>query len=203
MNEQRIKASRLEAISDGVFAIAMTLLVLGLKLPALDGPSDSDAFRAVLAGQLPHVVSWIISFAVLCRLWITQHALLKDGTMESLLFTWLNFAFLGTISFIPFPTSLISEHPDQPWSVVIFSMSFVLSGLMLALMSLVKQTPTQQTPSWQTLNLSAKRIIIGLPIIGVIAILLAFWHPRVGVSCWFILPFFGFSRKKKQKRKDS
>lgn len=108
----------------------------------------------------------------------------------------MNFAFLGSISFIPFPTSLISEHPDPCLSVVIFSLSFVFAGLMLALMSFVKQSPEQRSPGWQALNPAAKRTIIGMPLIGTFSILLAILNPRAGVAFWLILPFIGIFRNK-------
>ena len=195
--EQLFKVSRIEAISDGVFAIAMTLLVLELKLPELEQPTSPELFRDALAGQLPHTISWIISFAILCRLWITQHALLRDGDEESRVFTLLNFAFLGGISFIPFPTSLIGEHAGQPLSVIIFSAVIAFSGLMLALMYFVKKPAL----GWRNLNPAARDILIGLPIIGLIACGLALWSPKAGIAIWCITPFIGFSLKKKSRKK--
>lgn len=201
MIEQKFKVSRLEAISDGVFAIAMTLLVLELKLPEMEHPVSTEAFRQALMGQMPHVISWIISFAILCRLWITQHALLKDGTEESVVFTWINFAFLGGISFIPFPTSLISEHGDQPLSIVIFSGVVVFCGLMLGLMCTVKGQPGTQTVNWKDLNPAAKRILIITPLLGLIACGLAFWKPIAGSVFWMVMPFVGLSIKQSKRAK--
>ncbi len=198
MAEERFKISRIEAISDGVFAIAMTLLVLELKLPELEAPTNSSMFHAALLDQLPHLISWIISFAVLCRLWITQHALLKGEADESRVFALVNFAFLGSISFIPFPTSLIGEHGDQPLSVVIFSVAIVFSGLMLALLYFVRK----QTFAWHNLNPAARNIIVVLPIVGVVSSGLALWvNPGFGIAIWCIVPFIGFSLKKKSRKK--
>lgn len=200
MHEQRFKVTRLEAISDGVFAIAMTLLVLNLQLPEMEPLATKENFVPALQGQLPHFISWVISFSILCRLWITQHALLKDGAEESSLFTWFNFGFLGGVSLIPFPTSLISEHGDQPLSVVIFSAVVVFCGVMLGLMCFVRGQSNKQAIKWKELNPAAKRILIGLPLIGILACALAYWKPIAGAAFWIVMPFIGISIKLRKGR---
>ncbi len=121
MKQRTFDASRTSALSDGVFAIAMTLLVLDLKLPDLASGSQSITFAQGLLGQGPRFASWFLSFAILCRLWIMQHAVLTRGDTRSRSFVGWNFLFLGAISFLPYPTSLLSEHHDQSLSVILFS----------------------------------------------------------------------------------
>lgn len=199
MKEQRFKTNRIAAVSDGVFSIAMTLLVLGLQLPEMDGDISTAAFSDALNRQVPHLVSWIISFSVLCRLWITQHALLKEGGDESRSFTAANFGFLAGISFIPFPTTLLSEHSDQPLSTVIFSAAVVFSGMMLGLMYLVKHHEAKGCVDWKDINPAAKTALVGMPIIGLLACLTAFWNPLVGSKVWMVFSIIGFSVKKRRK----
>ena len=131
MKQATFDAGRVSALSDGVFAIAMTLLVLDLKLPDLGQGLGGDAFAAALMEQGPRFFSWLLSFAILCRLWITQHALLAGGGTKSRGFVGWTFLFLGAVSFIPFPTSLLSEHHDQALSVIIFSASLAIAGIAL------------------------------------------------------------------------
>lgn len=199
MNKQTFKTSRLEAISDGVFAIAMTLLVLDLKLSDLPAPVSAQVFRTALMGQLPHLISWLISFAILCRLWMTQHWLLKSESEHSRSFTWLNFAFLGVVSFIPFPTSLISEHAEQPLSVVIFSSVFAIAGLLLGVMCSVKQSTGSRSETWSNLDPTAKRIIIGMPCLAIISSAIAFINTQTGILLWVLMPFVGFSIKMRHR----
>lgn len=202
MIDQRFKVSRLEAISDGVFAIAMTLLVLELKLPEMEAPVSTEMFTGALIDQLKHGASWAISFVMLCSLWMTQHALFKDGVLETRKFTWLNFFFLGGISFIPFPTSLMGEHADQPLSTVVFSVTLVFCGLMLAFMSFVKHQPEDTSNSWEKMNGIAKRILISSPLIGLTACILAYaWKPQAGATFWLLLPLLSLSLKHKHKKK--
>lgn len=199
MSEQRFYTSRIAAVSDGVFSIAMTLLVLGLQLPEMEPGVSTAEFSAALKKQLPHFISWIISFSVLCRLWITQHALLKNAGDESRAFAAANFAFLAGISFIPFPTTMLSEHSDQPLSTVIFSGAVVFSGMMLGLMYLVKYHEAEGGMNWRDINPAAKTALIGMPIIGLVASLTAYWNPLLGSRVWMIFSIIGFTFKKHRK----
>ena len=131
MKQATFDAGRVSALSDGVFAIAMTLLVLDLKLPELGPVSGHDAFIVALQEQAPKFYSWLLSFAILCRLWIIQHAFLAQGDTRSRGFLGWTFVYLGVVSLAPFSTSLLSEHHDEALSVVVFSLSLGVAGLAL------------------------------------------------------------------------
>ncbi len=193
MKQRAFNVSRIHGISDGVFAIAMTLLVLDIKVPQLTGAVTGDAFKDALLEELPSVISWLISFALLCRLWIAQHALLEGGKRRSRAFIGMNFAFLGAVSFIPFPTALMSEHPDQVLSVIIFSACYALAGLALAGMWYFLERPEDSSENPVKVPLSVKRVIILLPAMALAASLLALVNPRLGVAVWIIMPFLGIT----------
>lgn len=101
--QSKFDVGRVSAISDGVFAIAMTSLVLDLKLPELEIGVSREALAAVVLQQGPRFASWLLSFAILARLWIVQHALLVTGDTRSRGFMSWTFLFLGAVSFTPFP----------------------------------------------------------------------------------------------------
>jgi uncharacterized membrane protein len=107
---------RLGALTDGVFAIALTLLVLEIKFP--DPPPADLTLGEILTTDWHPFVGWIISFVVLARLWLIQHdtaAALSRASSHTLL---INMVFLGTISLIPFSANFISVYdlrrPTQP-----------------------------------------------------------------------------------------
>lgn len=195
MKQSHFNMSRIHGISDGVFAIAMTLLVLDIEVPEL--AVTDGVFKDALLQELPSVIAWLISFALLCRLWITQHALLEGGKRRSRAFVGMNFVFLGIVSFIPFPTALMSEHPDQALSVIIFSACYALAGLALAGMwFFLERSEKGQADSSEdavTVPGPVKRIIIMLPALAVIASLLTLVDPRLGVAVWVIMPFIGIT----------
>ena len=82
MKHSEFSVGRIRSLSDGVFAIAMTLLVLDLKLPPLGPSADQGVVTGALVQQIPRFISWILSFAILCRLWIVQHGLFS-GALSS------------------------------------------------------------------------------------------------------------------------
>ncbi len=200
MKQQWFKAGRLGAISDGVFAIAMTLLVLDLKLPEMKESISSQEFSQAIRKQAPHFLSWIISFAILCRLWITQHALLEQDDKKSRGFTTVNFIFLGAISFIPFPTSLISEHSEHPLSVIIFSATLIVAGLALVGMWRLLEKKALEPDTLREMNRRVRRVIIWMPVIAIISCLLTLVSPRLGILVWIVFPFSGLTMRLKKTR---
>ena len=199
MKQQWFKAGRLGAISDGVFAIAMTLLVLDLKLPEMKESISSQEFSQAIREQAPHFLSWIISFAILCRLWITQHALLEQDDKKSRGFTAINFIFLGAISFIPFPTSLISEHFEQPLSVIIFSATLIVAGLALVGMWRLLEKKALEPDTLRDMNRHVKRVIVWMLAIAIISCLLATVNPPLGILVWIVFPFAGTIIRRKKR----
>ena len=199
MKQQWFKAGRLGAISDGVFAIAMTLLVLDLKLPEMKESISSQEFSQAIREQAPHFLSWIISFAILCRLWITQHALLEYDDKKSRGFTAINFIFLGAISFIPFPTSLISEHFEQPLSVITFSATLIVAGLALIGMWRLLEKKGLEPDTLRDMNLHVKRVIVWMLAIAIISCLLATVNPPLGILVWIVFPFAGTIIRRKKR----
>ena len=109
------KAGRVVAFSDGVMAVAATLLVLDLKLP--EGVTDAQ-LGGVLSGSLHNLWVYVLSFVVVGLLWMGHHEQFSHiGRVDGLLI-WLNLLYLLTIGLIPFLTSLLADHgvraPDVP-----------------------------------------------------------------------------------------
>ncbi len=124
---------RTVALSDGVFAIALTLLVLTIGFPSLVG-----AQRHHLGSQLEHLspqlVSYLISFAVLAYLWLRHHAFFRGLARIDARLAILNLAYLAAVAFLPYPTRLIGEYGHEAVSVVIYALTIEVivaaSGLM-------------------------------------------------------------------------
>ncbi len=188
MRQSSFETSRIAALSDGVFAIAMTLLVLDLKLPDVGKGLPTEIFWATLTDQGPRFLSWLLSFAILCRLWVTQHSLLTGGDRRSRPFVGWDFLFLGMISFLPFSTSLLSEHHDQWLSVCFVSANLGVSGIALFGMAkcLFQQDPSVGRSSFD--EGLAKRAVLILLLTAVGSTGVAFWNPPIGASVWIAFP---------------
>jgi len=108
---QLISKSRLESLSDGVFAVVMTILVLQLGGSAISNAETSTQLDSALLAQWPTFVSYTISFLVVGLYWVSHHTYFTfiRGINETQL--WLNLLFLFCLSFIPFAADLIGDHP--------------------------------------------------------------------------------------------
>ena len=190
MKQAHFETARLAALSDGVFAIAMTLLVLGLKLPALDAASATNDLPSenMLLQQLPHFLSWILSFAILARLWIVQHALLVGGGHRSRAFMSWNFMFLAAESFVPFATALIAERHDKALSTIVFSLTLVVGGIALERMWKVEQSFFIEQSKTNFAVISPRSSAILTLVVAVIACLIAIVSPRLAVGVWIAFP---------------
>jgi len=121
---------RLLALSDGVVAIALTLLVLQLKVPGqVTPPTSAAALAAQLSDDTDQLISYLISFYVIANFWLIHHRVFRQlaGQRESL--AWWNFLFLFTISIMPFASSLLGEYSENPLAVSLFALNLLLASL--------------------------------------------------------------------------
>ena len=117
---------RLLALTDGVVAIALTLLVLQLQVPARDtidnARSASELWKAlgVDGGEL---TSYLVSFVVIAQFWLVHHRILRTMRGHSEGLAWRNFAFLLTLTLMPFTSELMGRYSDNPLAITLFGIS--------------------------------------------------------------------------------
>jgi uncharacterized membrane protein len=121
---QSKEVGRIAAFSDGVFAIAITLLALQLDIPS---GIDVDVWTE-LGGLQSSFVSFAISFAVIGSYWVAHHRLFSVLERYDRRLIWLNLLSLFFIVLMPFTTSLVGEHGNVPVSVVVYAVSIALAG---------------------------------------------------------------------------
>ena len=122
---QLVSKSRLEALSDGVFAIVMTILVLQLGGSAISDAETATQLEAALLAQWPTFVSYGISFLMVGLYWVSHHTYFTFIGEVNETQLWLNLLFLFCLSLIPFTAEVLGDHPD-------FRAGAVLYGLDLA-----------------------------------------------------------------------
>ncbi len=105
------ETQRLEAFSDGVFAIAITLLILEIKVPHLE---EGESLAKALLNLWPSYGAYAFSFWVIGIFWVNHHSFFKLFRRVNHGFLLLNVLFLALISFIPFPTSVLAEYVTDP-----------------------------------------------------------------------------------------
>ncbi len=128
--QPELRLNRVEALSDGVFAIVMTLLVLDLKVPVLAEYSSAQELGERLIELVPKFLSWLISFIILAKFWLNHHHILGLARHANYGFVWLNSLFLMFQSFIPFPTAMMGEFPENPLAVSFFGCVFAFNTLL-------------------------------------------------------------------------
>ena len=129
------ETGRLEAFSDGVFAVAITLLVLNIKIPGIDLPpgklpGDTDLWHA-LGDEWPVLAAYITSFATIGIMWLNHHRLFQHIKRINTVLALLNLLLLLFIVFVPVPTALLAEYvnrPDQHAAAIVYSGTFFLTA---------------------------------------------------------------------------
>ncbi|MEP7190539.1 MAG: TMEM175 family protein [Roseiflexaceae bacterium] len=122
---------RLAALSDGVFAIAMTLLVLDLRLPlSAEIHSEGDLWRALIALS-PRLITYLMSFMTLGIFWVAQQTQLSSFARSDRDLAWVQIGFLLAVSIMPFSTGLLAEFIFYRLAVVVYWLNLLLLGIML------------------------------------------------------------------------
>ena len=128
--------TRLEAFSDGVFAIAITLLILEIKVPTAAEGVDGG-LAAALLHQWPSYLSYITSFLTIGIYWANHHGIFQYIKRTNHTLLMLNILLLMDISFLPFPTALVAEYIGHPAveqaAALLYSGTFLLAGILFNL----------------------------------------------------------------------
>lgn len=120
-----VNKARLEQFSDGVFAIAITLLALELRVPHIVSNTLSSAIKELLP-LIPNIATFILSFVTIAIFWVNHHQLTRSIENVSRRIIWVNILFLMFLTLIPFATSVVGENPTNILSVLTYS--FILFG---------------------------------------------------------------------------
>lgn len=135
--------SRIDAFSDGVFAIAITLLVLELGVP--EGSQDGDSLLADLARQWPSYLGYLVSFAFIGSVWVAHSRISKFLRAADQVFVGLNLVLLLLVSLLPFTTKLMATHLNDSGervAVVVFGLNLLLAAVLVnALLNHAVRTP--------------------------------------------------------------
>ncbi|MFD9426426.1 MULTISPECIES: TMEM175 family protein [unclassified Streptomyces] len=118
---------RLTALSDGIFAISMTLLVLDIHVTA---GLDAADFRRMAHDLLPKIGAYALSFGILAGIWRDHRRILQLTRRTDGLCMRLTLASLGVIALVPFPTTMLSEYASQPLAVALYATTMVIINLL-------------------------------------------------------------------------
>jgi uncharacterized membrane protein len=130
MSRQALSPNRVEALTDGVFAIVMTILVLELGVPIITGDSVHTALTGRLLAMWPEFLSYFVTFLIIGFMWSVHYFQFSSIKRSDSGLVWLNIIFLMFMSLLPFSTSLLGQHMDEQVSVFIYGSNFIACMLM-------------------------------------------------------------------------
>ena len=186
---------RFEAFSDGVFAIAITLLILEIHLPEA-GTLNNDQMLQYLAHLWPQLLTYITSFATIGIIWLNHHATFAQVKRVDRLTLVLNLLLLLTVCFVPFPTALVAKYGPLPASIVLYGATLTALGVAYGVLwtHVVKcehrADPAHVPPlTWATVRRGTYGTVVYF-----LATLLAFVAPRlsellfIAVAVYYMFP---------------
>jgi len=120
--------TRVEAFTDGVFAIVITLLVLDIKFPEGKISNNGELLHAI-AGTLPNIFTYLFSFLVVGVFWMAHHRLFAFVKQVNHYLLWSNIIYLMTVAIIPYPASILAKHPFFSGSVIFYASVLLLCAV--------------------------------------------------------------------------
>lgn len=177
-----MEKSRLEAFSDGVFAIIITIMVLGLDAP------DQVTFAAICT-RLPAFLTYVLSFVYVAIFWINHHLLLSATRRINTGVLWANINFLFWISLVPFFTAWVDEHHAAPVPVAAYGVIFLACVASYRLLErILFKTHDSTAPIVQILR-PGRREKVSI-VAFIVAILMSAVHPFISLVIYIIIAGF-------------
>lgn len=181
--------NRIETLTDGIFAIAMTLLVLTLELPATGGLTAAKLHELLLA-QYDKFFNYALSFILLAVFWVIHHQQFHHIRKTDHTLLWLNIITLIFVALMPFSTSLIGEFGYDWMADLFFNLNMFMLGLLFSLTWIYAALGHRLVSK----TLEQKKIVAGIkrglivPVVSLIAIVLGFLSPGNSGFAYLLIP---------------
>ncbi len=169
--DDKVGLERILFFSDAVFAIAITLLALEIRLPPLPETATNVQLLAALGALWPRYLSYIISFLAIGMMWLSHHRAFRHVHRYSDRLILLNILFLLLIGFLPFPTAVIGEFGNTV-GTIFYAAAMAAAGLMFALL-------------WRYVRAEGR--VFWTPLVFLLSIPLAFWSPDAAKYFWLLI----------------
>lgn len=183
--ERAFDYSRTVALSDGVFAIGLTLLVLNITVPVLSSSHHGELGSRLLDHRY-EFQSYALSFAIIAMLWVRHHSLFRGLDRIDGRLTALNLVYLGFIAFLPYPTRVLGIYASEPAAAVLYAVTLLCVAVIAALVRL-------HVTRAGLLSEAGKREVARrehwafAPVVLIASIPIAFLSPPVAEFSWLLL----------------
>lgn len=196
---QRASHDRLSAITDGVYAVALTLLALEIVVPSANSIHSSAQLNGYMVNNLlPQLSLYLISFIILSNFWASTNAIPMYKKVDNTILT-INLAILALVVLIPFSTSFVLSFYHYSQSVIIFSLIILLVGLLYLILYiyLFKENLVKER-IYKFIEPHKRIMLIELsipPVLALISIVLALFNPLAGMYVYVIVLFATIIKK--------
>lgn len=192
---------RLITLTDGVLSIAMTLLVLDVRLPESVATMDNGALWRALVGIWPQIFSYGLSFFVIGALWLAHVQKFRHVQGTSGVLAWLHILFLLLVGFVPFTTSVLAESGNAV-ATAVYAVVMATASLLLGSMSVHARRRGLVDPDTRAEGLMGVALSqFGTAIVFYASAGIAFIDADAAKYCWFLLIPVGLWRGRRPARK--
>jgi len=193
-NDRVFGKSRIEALTDGIYAIAMTLLAISLNEPLPRG-GISPISDPLLIELVPQIVHYFISFLLLAVFWWSHHERFHAMRSIDRPLIWMNIASLAFVALVPFSTDLVSDDPANLHVAVIFEVNLLLIGILSWWQWYhLSVRPGHVGEQFEAIDISREtRQALIIPILSVLAIAAGIIGFPYGTLLYFLLPVAWFT----------
>lgn len=186
-----ITTARIETLTDGVFAIVMTVLVFDLRVPVEEQVARLGLLRAL--GELaPNFFSYFITFIILGVFWVGHHNQYFYIRRADRTLLWINILFMMCVALLPFSAGVFSRYGQENLSIVVYNINLILAGLVLFLhwWYATRDSHLLSHPIDEKARRVVYRRILTPPFLYFVAIIVSFFHVEFSIVIDILVPLF-------------
>lgn len=192
-----MKQQRLDQLSDGIFAIVMTLLIFEIRVPEFSGLVDDKTLLNYLISMYPVLLSYVLSFSLLFTYWRSHHLIASVFAKNiDIPFSNINGFFLFFVALVPFSSHFLGKYIDSKVAIAFFALNIILMGLSLYKMRkyAIKSNTIENMPFTKTENEHAMAHILVPVASAIMAILVSFINIEIAIFLFTIAILFNLSK---------
>jgi uncharacterized membrane protein len=185
------RKDRTEALTDGIFATVMTILVLSLVVPTVTGPNASGTLQADIYGLIPDIFAYIVTFIFLGVLWISHQNMFSHIVTIDLRVLWINILLMLSVALAPFSTALLGRYPLEPIAVIVYGINALVVSILFNVLWFYPRVRhlTHEEPNLDIIVTRSKIVLVG-PISYSLAVVFSFFAPEISLGLYAFVTVF-------------
>jgi uncharacterized membrane protein len=184
-----IGKNRIEALSDGIFAIVMTLLILELRVPDLPPTASNFAVAPALVALWPKLLSYLVTFVSLGFFWVGHHIMYHAIRRADRMLLWLNIFFFMFVSLLPFSTSVLNAFPQAFIAPLLFGANLAVIGWLLFFQWNYANSQPAMLAAFVTAEYRAtvRTRMLMVPVATTLTAIICFWSVTISLAIYLLL----------------